>query len=362
MSEATPMIEAAQKGYQREPTSPGAVLADGLNAARESNMATAAISTIAAAVATWYGLTWPLWDPLELRRDVLMELLVLLDELEEVGSGLEVGLERVVAHELLPLVGVVHLLEHIDPELLLSRGESGRRHDRAHDEVVVDRDALRFAGGKAHVDGGRGAGRHERAERPKLLGLVQLESLARVVDGGHDTALMSGEGRGDCCARSLGDVRERLRLHRVLDASEECLVLLFCAGAGDGHRVLLGRGDEVLRGLPRAVVIDPEEEGVQSEIGDRGEVRRLERKLLRDDGREEAVERDHHVVHVTRLLVHVLECDRAGAALLIERGHRLRRELLGLDDGRHRARIDVRASAGRGANYELNRVARLDHG
>jgi hypothetical protein len=28
-----------------------------LNAARESNMATAAISTIAAAVATWYGLT-----------------------------------------------------------------------------------------------------------------------------------------------------------------------------------------------------------------------------------------------------------------------------------------------------------------
>jgi hypothetical protein len=59
MTEAIAMIVAAQNGYQREPTSPGCVPADGLNAARESNMATAAINTIAAAVATWYGLTWP---------------------------------------------------------------------------------------------------------------------------------------------------------------------------------------------------------------------------------------------------------------------------------------------------------------
>jgi hypothetical protein len=57
MTAATPMSVAAQNGYQRAPTSPIAVPADGLNAARESNMATAAISTIAAAVATWYGLT-----------------------------------------------------------------------------------------------------------------------------------------------------------------------------------------------------------------------------------------------------------------------------------------------------------------
>ena len=59
MTEATPMIDAAQKGYQRAPTSPGAVPAEGLNAALESNMATAAIRTTTAAVATWYGLTWP---------------------------------------------------------------------------------------------------------------------------------------------------------------------------------------------------------------------------------------------------------------------------------------------------------------
>ena len=59
MTAAMPMIVAAQNGYQRDPTSPGDVPADGLNAARESNMATAAINTIAAAVATWYGLTWP---------------------------------------------------------------------------------------------------------------------------------------------------------------------------------------------------------------------------------------------------------------------------------------------------------------
>src|SRR5438552_10294779 len=77
------MIPAAQKGYQRAPTSPGAVPADGLNAALESNMATAAIRTITAAVPTWYGLTWPSSHPLELRRDVLMKLLVLKDELAE---------------------------------------------------------------------------------------------------------------------------------------------------------------------------------------------------------------------------------------------------------------------------------------
>ena len=50
--DAAAMIAAAQNGYQRAPTSPGDVPADGLNAARESNMATAAIRTIAAAVAT----------------------------------------------------------------------------------------------------------------------------------------------------------------------------------------------------------------------------------------------------------------------------------------------------------------------
>jgi len=59
MTAATPMTAADQNGYQRAPTSPGDVPAEGLNAARESNMATAAINTIAAAVATWYGLTWP---------------------------------------------------------------------------------------------------------------------------------------------------------------------------------------------------------------------------------------------------------------------------------------------------------------
>ena len=57
MTAPIPMTVAAQNGYQRAPTSPGDVPAVGLNAARESNMATAAISTIAAAVATWYGLT-----------------------------------------------------------------------------------------------------------------------------------------------------------------------------------------------------------------------------------------------------------------------------------------------------------------
>ena len=47
------MIAAVQKGYHREPTSPGAVPTEGEKAARESNMATAAIAMIAAAVANW---------------------------------------------------------------------------------------------------------------------------------------------------------------------------------------------------------------------------------------------------------------------------------------------------------------------
>src|SRR2546428_3914620 len=88
---AMPMIAAAQKGYQRAPTSPGAVPAEGLNAASESNMATAAISAIAAAVATWYGRTRGSLDPLELGGDVLMQLLVFAEELPEFESRLEIG-------------------------------------------------------------------------------------------------------------------------------------------------------------------------------------------------------------------------------------------------------------------------------
>src|SRR5205814_1692330 len=49
-TEATPMIPAAQNGYHRAPTSPGAVPAEGLNAALASNMATGATSTITAAL------------------------------------------------------------------------------------------------------------------------------------------------------------------------------------------------------------------------------------------------------------------------------------------------------------------------
>src|SRR5438552_8745356 len=228
------MIPAAQKGYQRAPTSPGAVPAEGLNAALESNMATAAISTITAAVATWYGLTWPRSDPLELCRDVLVELLVLQDELAELDPGLEVGLERVVAHELLPLVRVVDLLEHVDPECLLPLGEARGRHDRAHDEVVVDRDPLRFACGEARVHGGRRARGHERAERPHLLGLVELPAFARVVHGRDHATLVSGDSGRDRRARRLADVGEGQCAHEVLDPAEESLILLSRAGAG--HR------------------------------------------------------------------------------------------------------------------------------
>jgi len=46
-------------------------------------------------------------------------------------------------------------------------------------------------------------------------------------------------------------------------------------------------------------------------------------------------------MHVAGLLVDVLERDGTGAALFVERCHRLRGKLLGLDDGRHRARVKV---------------------
>jgi hypothetical protein len=48
-----------------------------------------------------------------------MELLVLQDELPKLETGLELGLERIVGHEFLPLVGVEDLLEYVDPEPLL---------------------------------------------------------------------------------------------------------------------------------------------------------------------------------------------------------------------------------------------------
>src|SRR5437867_3016178 len=194
-----------------------------------------------------------------------MELLVLKDELAELESRLEAWLKRVVAHELLPLVRVVDLLENVDPELLLPLRQSGWGHDRAHDEVVVDRDPLRRARGKARVYGGRRARGGESAKRPKLLGagLVQREALARIVHRCDDPPLMTGDRRRDGRTRGLAQIREGLGLHGVLDATEESLVLLLRTVAGDGERVLRRLGDEVLRGLPRAVVVHPQEEGVE---------------------------------------------------------------------------------------------------
>src|SRR5207249_12086501 len=121
MRAALPMIAAAQKGYQRAPTSPGAVPAEGLNAARESNMATAAIRAIAAAVATWQGRTRGSLDPLELGGDVLMQLLVLAEELPEFEPRLEIGRQEEFDDLRLPIGGVVDLLKDVDPERLLLR-------------------------------------------------------------------------------------------------------------------------------------------------------------------------------------------------------------------------------------------------
>src|SRR3989442_1419400 len=122
--------------------SPGAVPALGVNAVRESYMATAAISAIAAAVPTWYGLTKPLLDPTVLRGDCLMQLLVLEDKLPELEARLEGGLDEESLHVRLPVVRVEDLLEHVRPEALLPRREAGRAHDRAHDVVIVDREPL----------------------------------------------------------------------------------------------------------------------------------------------------------------------------------------------------------------------------
>src|SRR6266536_6522453 len=122
-----------------------------------------------AAVATWYGLK-SLLDPVELLCDVLVELLVVGDELLELRTRAEVGLQLVVGHELLPIVRLVHLLEHVDPERLLPGGEARGGHDRADDEVVVDREALRFARREVLERAGGRAARLEGAERTQLAG------------------------------------------------------------------------------------------------------------------------------------------------------------------------------------------------
>src|SRR5438128_12475092 len=116
------MTAADQKGYQPPRRPPGTPLADtGRAPARVSNMATAAIRTKIAAVATWYGRKSCLLDPAVLLRDVDVELVVVVEELLDVVTGAVVGVETVVLHELLPVGGVEHLLEHIGPELRLHR-------------------------------------------------------------------------------------------------------------------------------------------------------------------------------------------------------------------------------------------------
>jgi len=91
-----PMIVAAQK---RVPTGtdvhPATCPRNGVNAARESNMATAAISTITAAVATCTALTSRDHTHLNFVAISLMELLVLEDEQSEIDARLEVRLKPV---------------------------------------------------------------------------------------------------------------------------------------------------------------------------------------------------------------------------------------------------------------------------
>ena len=173
---------------------------------------------------------------------------------------------------------------------------------------------------------------------------------------------MAGERRSDRRAGGLRDVGEGLQLHRVLDAAEERFILLLRAGARDRDRAFLRGSDEVLGRLPWAVVVHPEEEGIEGEVRDRREVGRFVRKLLRDDRGEEGVEGDEDVVHVTLVVVDVRECHRARGAFLVQWLHRLRRKLLGLDDPLPYARVDIRTAAGCGADHELDRMGRLHRG
>src|SRR4026209_859257 len=192
---APAIIAADQNGEKPGPRPPGNFPdGSGSAAARLSNMATAAIKIMTAAVATWYGLTPWGSHPLVLRRYVDVQLLVVVDERAEVETRSEVGVERVGLHERLPLRRLVDLLEHVDPERLLLWRQAWRRHDRPHDEVVVDRETLRLAGREARKRTGRRACWHERAERTELLLLIQPEALARGVSCDLDAALGAGEG------------------------------------------------------------------------------------------------------------------------------------------------------------------------
>src|SRR5512132_1796881 len=194
-------------------------------------MATAAIKIMTAAVATWYGLTPWGSHPLVLRRYVDVQLLVVVDERAEVDAGAEVRIEGVRLHEGLPLRGVVDLLEYVDPEGLLLGSQAGGRHDRPHDVVVVDREALRLAGREARVRSGRRACRCERAERTELLLLEQTQPFARVVHRDLDAALVAGESGRHRAAAGLRHVPERLCLRELSDPQEHDLVLLLRAGA-----------------------------------------------------------------------------------------------------------------------------------
>src|SRR6266545_4502367 len=195
-------------------------------------MATAAIRIMTAAVATWYGLTPWGSHPLVLRRYVVVQLLVVVDERPEVDARSEVGVKGVRLHEGLPLRGVVDLLEHVDPERLLRRRQAGRRHDRPHDEVVVDREALRLAGREARVRSGGRACRRERAERTELLLLIETQPFARVVHRDLDAALMAGEGGRHRSTAGLRHVARDLDAGDLGDAEEHDLVLLLRSGPG----------------------------------------------------------------------------------------------------------------------------------
>src|SRR6187431_680457 len=81
-------------------------------------------------------------------HQILVPLFFVRDPAEIFFPGHEALIEGAVAHQLLPLIGLAHLLEQVDVVVHLV-GSHARRHEEAAQHQVLDIDARRLAGRNA---------------------------------------------------------------------------------------------------------------------------------------------------------------------------------------------------------------------
>ncbi len=165
-----------------------------------------------------------------------------------------------------------------------------------------------------------------------------------------------------CPPPAVGHVGELLRRRQLLERHRDDLVFLLRPGATHLELLVIAslHGREVGFGiLVRALGIDPQDELVERQHGDRRQVLPVERHARRKRRREQVRERDDDLVRIVLGALHLDEGFRAGTTALVHDDQWLLHQIVLGNDALDEARHLVGATAGACRNEERHGLGRL---